>query len=100
MVKALARAFRWRKMLDTGVHATLEDLARCKGVGKTYVSQLLRLMLLAPEIIEAGLDGRQPSERQLDDLLKGFPLEWEGQRVDLEFERLRAVAEPRFRFSK
>ena len=39
MVKALARAFRWRKMLDTGVHATLEDLARAKGVNATYVSR-------------------------------------------------------------
>ena len=80
MVKALARAFRWRKMLDTGVHATLEDLARAKGVAPSYVSRVLRLTLLAPEIVEAILDGRQPAELQLDDLLKGFPLEWEGQR--------------------
>ena len=77
MVKALARAFRWRKMLDTGVHATLEDLARAKGVRATYVSRILRLTLLAPEIVEAILDGRQPAGLQLDDLLKGFPLEWE-----------------------
>ena len=79
MVKALARAFRWRKMLDTGVHATLEDLARAKGVNATYVSRVLRLMLLAPEIVEAILDGRQPAELQLDDLLRGFPLEWDSQ---------------------
>jgi hypothetical protein len=79
MVKALARAFRWRKMLDTGVYATLEDLAKSKGIGKTYVSQVLRLTLLAPEIVEAILDGRQPAELQLD-LLEGFPLVWEGQR--------------------
>ena len=46
-------------MLDTGVHATLEDLARAKGVNATYVSRLLRLTLLAPEIVEAILDGRQ-----------------------------------------
>ena len=80
MVKALARAFRWRKMLDTGVHATLENLAKAKGIAKTYVSQNLRLTLLAPEIVEAILDGRQPAGRQLDDLLEGFPLEWEAQR--------------------
>ena len=83
MVKALARAFRWRKMLDEGVHATLEDLARAKGVAPSYVSRILRLTLLAPEIVEAILDGRQPAELQLDDLLEGFPLEWEGQRRSL-----------------
>jgi hypothetical protein len=83
MVKALARAFRWRKMLDTGVHATLEDLARAKGVHATYVSRVLRLTLLSPEIVEAILDGRQPGEMQLDDLLEGFPLEWGGQRAAL-----------------
>ena len=79
MVKALARAFRWRKMLDTGVHATLEDLARAKGVAPSYVSRVLRLTLLAPEIVEAILDGRQPAEPQLDDLREGFPLEWAQQ---------------------
>lgn len=80
MVKALARAFRWRKMLDEGVHATLEDLARAKGVHATYVSRVLRLTLLAPEIVEAILDGRQSAELQLDDLLAGFPLVWQIQR--------------------
>lgn len=47
----------------------------------SYVSRILRLTLLAPEIVEAILDGRQPAEMQLDDLLAGFPLEWEKQRV-------------------
>ena len=80
MVKALARAFRWRKMLDTGVHATLEHLARATGVNATYVSRIPRLTLLAPEMVEAILDGRQPAELQLDHLLKRFPLEWSGRR--------------------
>ena len=75
LVKALARAFRWRKMLDTGVHATIEDLARAKGVAPSYVSRVLRLTLLAPDIVEAILDGRQAAELQLDDLLEGFPVE-------------------------
>ena len=61
MVKALARAFRWRQVLDTGVYATLEELAKAKGVHATYVSRVLRLTLLAPEIVEAILDGRQPA---------------------------------------
>ena len=59
MVKALARAFRWRKMIDEGAYGTLEDLARAKGVHVTYVSRVLRLKLLASEIVDALLDGRQ-----------------------------------------
>ncbi len=83
MVKALARAFRWRKMLDSGMHATVDDLAKAEGVAPSYVSRVLRLTLLAPEIVEAILDGRQPAELQLDNLLEGFPSEWEaqGQRI-------------------
>lgn len=80
MVKALARAFRWRKMLDEGVHGTINDLAKAKRLAPSYVSSILRLTLLAPEIVEAVLDGRQPAGLQLDDLLAGFPLEWVEQR--------------------
>ena len=66
------------------MHATLEDLARAKGVAPSYVSRVLRLTLLAPEIVEAILDGRQPAELQLDDLLSGLPLGWERQLEVLE----------------
>jgi hypothetical protein len=83
MVKALARAFRWRKMLDEGVYATIEELAKTKGIAKTYVSQVLRLTLLAPELVEAIPDGRQPVDLQLEDLLDGFSLEWEEQQARL-----------------
>jgi len=79
VVKALARAFRWRKMLNEGVYGTLDDLARAKGVHATYVSRVLRLTLLAPNIVEAILDGRQSAEMELDGLLEGLPLEWKGQ---------------------
>jgi hypothetical protein len=63
----------------TGEYATLEDLARAKGVAPSYVSRILRLTLLAPNIVEAILDGRQPVGLQLDGLLDGFPLMWEEQ---------------------
>jgi hypothetical protein len=54
-----------------------------KGVNATYVGRVLRLTLLAPEIVEAILDGRQPTELQLDDLLEAFPLQWEEQKKAL-----------------
>jgi hypothetical protein len=79
MVKALARAFRWRKMFNEGAYGTIEELAKSKGIAKTYVSGILRLTLLAEEIVEATLDRRQPVALQLDDLLDEFPLEWDSQ---------------------
>lgn len=87
MVKALALAFRWRKVLDEGAHATLEDLARAKSLAPSYVSRVVRLTLLAPEMVGAILDGRQAVELQLDDLLKGFPLAWQGQCQALVIQR-------------
>ena len=81
MVKALARAFRWRRMLDGGAFGTIEDLARAKGVHATSVSRVLRLTLIASEIVEAILDERLSPGLQLEDLLAGFPLEWEQQRL-------------------
>jgi len=65
------------------MHATLEDLAKAKRLAPSYVSGILRLDLLAPEIVEAILDGRQTVELQLSDHLGGFPLEWEAQRKRL-----------------
>lgn len=81
MVKALARAFRWQRMLDEGVHATLRDLARAEGVAPSYVSGILQLTLLEPNLVDAILDGRQRADLQLEILLKGFPLEWSRQCV-------------------
>ena len=67
-------------MLDEGEHAMLEDLAKAKRLAPSYVSGILRLTLLAPDIVEAILDGRQPAGLLLNDLLDGFPVAWEGQR--------------------
>jgi hypothetical protein len=61
------------------VHATLEASARAKNVHETYASRVLRLTLLAPEIVEAVLDGRQPEGMRLEDLLAGFPVEWDSR---------------------
>src|SRR3954447_26686023 len=62
LVKALARAFRWRRMLETGRYGTIVELAAAEKITGSYVSRVLRLTLLAPVIVEAVLDRRQPAE--------------------------------------
>ena len=81
MVKAVARAFRWQCILESGAHDTLLDLARAEKINSSYVSRVLRLTLLAPDIVDAILDGRQAIDFQLDILLRPFPEEWERQRA-------------------
>lgn len=83
LVKALARAFRWKRMLESGRFASLAELAEHEKINKSYLSRMLRLTLLAPDIVEAILDGRQPEGMTLDTLLKPFPVEWEQQLADL-----------------
>jgi hypothetical protein len=83
LVKALARAFRWRRIMETGRFVTINELAAAEKISSSYVSRLLRLTLLAPDIVEAILDGRQPAGMTLPTLMEPFPVEWEVQRVTL-----------------
>jgi hypothetical protein len=76
LVKALARAFRWRRMLEGGMVSTVGEIAVREKINKSYVSRVLRLTLLAPEIVEAILDGRQPEAMTLPGLMEPFPMEW------------------------
>lgn len=80
LVKALARAFRWKRMLESGAFATIGDLATREGIAPSYMTRVLRLTLLAPEIVEAIVDGMQGPQVTLARLLVPFPLEWLGQR--------------------
>jgi hypothetical protein len=81
LVKALARAFRWRRMLETGVVSTVGEIATREKINKSYVSRVLRLTLLAPDIVEAILDGRQAPEVTLRVLMGPFPVGWGEQRA-------------------
>jgi hypothetical protein len=83
MVKALARAFRWKRMLETGRYASVSEIATAEKIDRGYVGSILRLTLLAPDIIEGILDGRQPEDLGLPRLLEPFPLEWSEQRREL-----------------
>ena len=79
MVKSIARAFRWREMLESGQSATIREIAVYEQINETYVGRTLRLTLLAPDIVEAILGGRRPGVR-LDHLMKSFPVAWQSQR--------------------
>jgi hypothetical protein len=74
MFKALARGFRGRKLLETGAYGTIEEIAAAEKINSSYVSRLLRMTLLAPDIVEAILDGRQPAEMTLAVLMEPFAL--------------------------
>jgi hypothetical protein len=78
LLKALARAHRWQRMLEGGEYGTLAELADAERISRSYVSRILRLTLLAPDIVERILDGRPMAG--LPQLLRPFPVEWERQR--------------------
>ncbi len=80
LVKALARAFRWRRMLESGVVSTVGEIAAREKINKSYVSRVLRLTLLAPQVVESILEGRQGQEMTLPGLMEPFPVEWTLQR--------------------
>jgi hypothetical protein len=79
LLKALARGFRWRKLLETGDFATIEDIATAENINPSYVSRVLRLTLLAPATVEAILAGQQPAELTTASAMKPFPMELESQ---------------------
>ena len=72
LIKAVARGFRWLRMLETGRFATINELAAAEKINASYVSRILRLTLLAPNIVEAILDGRQGEGVTLPGCLRGW----------------------------
>jgi hypothetical protein len=80
LIKALVRAYRWRRRIESGRARSITDLAEQEGVTVAYVCRLLPLTCMAPDIVEAILDGRQPKGLRLAELLGNGPLAWEEQR--------------------
>ena len=83
LVKALARAFRWKRLLESGEFATVSELAEREGIAPSYMTRVLRLTLLAPDIVEAILDGKQGPEVTLVRVLEPIPVDWVEQRAHL-----------------
>lgn len=81
IVKALARAFRWQKLLDQGTYGTIKDIAARENIDPSYVSDVLRLNLLAPDIVQMILDGKQPPTVNLARLRQRLSSDWLEQRT-------------------
>jgi hypothetical protein len=81
MIKAVARAFRWQRLPENGTYGCLDEIAKAEKIGPSFVSRVIRLALLAPDIVEAILAGKQPAHLTLRDLMQPFPVEWARQRL-------------------
>jgi hypothetical protein len=80
LVKALARAWRWQRMLDEGVYTSVSEVGDAEKISKSYISRILRLGLLAPDIVDAILAGRKDQALILERLERPLPASWEEQR--------------------
>ena len=85
MVKAIARAHRWRRLLESGEYTSVSELAAAEKINQSYVCRDLRLTLLAPDVVEAILDGRHTAEMTLATMMGRIPVGWQEQRL-LRFE--------------
>ena len=94
LIKAPVRAHRWRRKVESGQAKSITDLAEQEGVTDAYVCRLLPLTCLAPEIVEAILDGRQPKGLRLAELLGNGSLGWEDQRAGWGFSWAAARYDP------
>jgi hypothetical protein len=81
LLKALARAWRWQRMLDDGVYASVSEIGDAENISKSYVSRILRLALLAPDIVDGILASRTDQGMVLESLERPLPGSWEEQRV-------------------
>ncbi len=91
LVMAVVRGHIWRDLLESGKAKSIAEIARANKVDGSYVSRMLDLTLLAPDIIEAILDGKEPLGLSLARLHRGFPAEWKEQMRTLELIILRGA---------
>jgi hypothetical protein len=83
LTKALALAWRWQRMLDDGVYASVSEIGDAENISKSYISRSLRLALLAPDIVDVILAGRTDQGVMLEQLERPLPASWEEQRDHL-----------------
>ena len=80
LVMNLARAFRWQALIDSGFYRNIADLAAAAGKDPAFVAGMIRLTLLAPEIVHAILAGTLQKSIPMEKLCKEIPSRWEDQK--------------------
>jgi hypothetical protein len=83
LVKALARAWRWQRMLDEGLYMSVSEIGDAENISKSYVSRILRLALLAPDLVDGILAGSTDQTPMLEQLERPLPVSWGEQRLAL-----------------
>jgi hypothetical protein len=86
LVTAVARAHRWQDLLESGRFVSIAALAKTLRLDRCYLRRILNLACLAPDIVEAIIDGREPGGLSLERLSKGLPMAWDEQRTLLGFQ--------------
>jgi hypothetical protein len=86
VIQALARAFSWAEILETGQVKSISELASNLEVDSSYVTRILKLTTLAPDIVEAIINGEEPDGLSLAKLIQSFPEEWSEQSTLFGFE--------------
>ena len=92
VVMALAKAFRWRSEIENGLYASITELANARHINESYACRLLRLTLLAPEIVAEILDSAHNDDLSIGRLTKPFPIEWPLQLAALKSPNLASKA--------
>ena len=92
LIRALARAHRWKQFLEEGTYRSAGEIAEAEKIDRSFVNRIMRLTLLAPDMQEAILEGRQPRALQLDELTRAIPSGWEEQWKSIGISRVEVPA--------
>jgi hypothetical protein len=88
LLKAVAKAHRWRRKIENGEYDSITELAKAENVNQSYACRILRLTLLAPAVVTAILNGRYSSDLMLKQIMKPLPVSWNEQCAQLSIENL------------
>ena len=86
ILRAIARAKRWQKLLDDGVFKTTSEIAEVLQTDQSYVARTIRLAYLAPRIVRLFLEDKAPPRLSLAKMMKAFPEDWNEQYIHFGIE--------------